>query len=151
MQEWEHAILAAKTIGVAIVSGSAAVFAFLVAQTEALPTDGSLAVILATALISALASMIYLFREDKKRLHELEIKKQEVELQKLKIEADKSNLEAQERKSREDKLLDMATAANRTVSELHAQISRLQEENSRLNRQLDPLSDSSHRDNHGGQ
>jgi septal ring factor EnvC (AmiA/AmiB activator) len=148
MQEWEHAIIGAKTIGVAIVSGGAAIFGFLLAQTEGIPGDGSLAVILATALISALASMIYLFREDKKRLHELEIKKQEVELQKLKIEADKSNLAAQQRETRESKLMDMATASNKTVSDLHAQLARLQEENSRLNRQLDPLSDSNH---HGGQ
>lgn len=151
MHDADHIMLLGKTVGVALVSGGAAMFAYLVAQTETMPQDGSLAVILATALISALASMIYLFREDKKRLHDLEMKKQETEVARLQIEAEKSRISAEDRRSREDALMKIVIKANDNLAQANAERQRLQDELVRLSRQLDPQSDSSkNHDTHTG-
>lgn len=138
MHDTEHLFLVGKTIIVAVIAGSASLFGFLVAQTEALPTDGSLAVILATALISALASMIYLFREDKKRLHDLEIKKQDVELERLKQEGLKSTQAAQDRKTREEALMNLMLKANENLAQCNAERQQLSQQVITLSRQIDP-------------
>jgi mannitol-specific phosphotransferase system IIBC component len=134
----ELAIIAAKTVVVASATGAATIAAFLVAQAEQVPQDGSLAVILATALISALASLIYLFREDKKRQHDLELKKQETEQKRLDAEADKSKQASEDRNTREKTLMKLAIDAQENLANERNERQKLQERLTRLYSQLDP-------------